>query len=76
MSKEKEFVGTVCGHHHNITLDGDCHCVEFSDAIGDVCTSCFSDVPHIHEEDSPYDGDYTDYWFDGSVEDFKKLIVA
>ena len=80
MSK-KEHVGTVCGHHEEILEEGDCTCVEFEDVAGDVCFECFKEVIEIHdacndkpEDENPYPDYYSDYWFKGTLQDFKTLL--
>jgi len=80
-SYKKEFVGTVCGHHEQIIADGDAYMVEFKDVCGDVCEQCFIDYGNIRnacdmtpETESPYAGNLTDYWYDGTLEEFKSEI--
>ena len=71
MMGSKKFVGTVCEHHQRILEEKDAHCVEFKDVVGDVCSHCFSDNTEIKNTNNPYDGNISDYWFDGTLAEYK-----
>ena len=78
---EKEFVGIVCDHTQKILDDEDAYNVEFKDCCGDVCEDCFAKYSSIknecdmtEESKSPYKGNKTDYWYDGTLEEFKSEI--
>lgn len=76
----KKHVGTVCGHHQQILDDGDAYCVEFEDVQGDICIDCFTENTCIQNDctdmgvNNPYKGNLTDYWYKGTLEQFKKEI--
>jgi len=76
MENEKEFVGTICGHHNKIIKDGDAYCVQFSDVCGDVCEDCFTkyDIKNAcdmtPESVSPYDNNISDYWYGGTLDEY------
>ncbi len=71
---KKEFVGTVCGHHDAIEEAKDAYCVEFMDVCGDVCQECFEGYTGIKNTESPYDGNLTDYWYMGTLKDYKSYV--
>ena len=73
---KKKNVGIICGHNHD-----EMYTVEFKDVCGDVCEECF--IKHninnacdmTPETQSPYKGNLTDYWYDGTLNEFTSELI-
>jgi hypothetical protein len=70
-------ISILCGHADDIMQAKDAYYVQCSDGAGDVCETCFTDVPAIHsgeEEPNPFRVMESSYWFEGTMEELKNLL--